>query len=116
MLSVARLTTRPTCSLFFEKILEVLFLNCLSLIKSAIRCPVPTVVVNQALWFGFFGILLFLYDMTSRVVCCAFVILVATSSSECSTLVFNSTSLTLRKDEGIWKFPDFINWAVTRAN
>ena len=54
--------------------------------------------------------------MTSRVVCCAFVILVATSSSECSTLVFNSTSLTLRKDEGIWKFPGFINWAVTRAN
>ena len=109
----ARLKTGPACSLFFEKIL--LFINRLSLIKSAIRGPVPTVIVNQAFWSGFFAIFLLFLCNTSRVVCCAFVIWVASSCSECSTLVFNSTSLTLQKVEKARKFVAFINRAVTRA-
>lgn len=64
------------------------FFNGLSLIKSAIRCSE----------------------------CCAFMILVATSHSECSILLFSSTSLTLPKVEETWKYLGFINWAVMRAH
>ena len=85
-LPVARLKTGPACSFFFEKIL--LFINRLCLIKSAIRGPVPTLLVNQVFWFGFFVVFLLFFCHTSRVVCW-----IVRSCSECSTLVFNSTSV-----------------------